>query len=192
MQTSQPPSASPPGYLPASEGPSPAPGYPPNGAAVSYAQPYQPGSRGPVAPLPPSMVTAVRLMNAGAVYALVWAIGAIAISASIIRNHPVVNATFGQRLAGATFFIALVAVIDIALWLGVARACRRGRNGARVTGTVLFAVHTLGALGILVAAQAGLGPAKVLAVIGWLIGLGAVVYLWQRSSSAFFSAHRSR
>jgi hypothetical protein len=36
--------------------------------------------------------------------------------------------------------------------------------------------------------QAGLGPAKVLSLIGWLIGLGAVIALWQPPSSAFFSA----
>jgi hypothetical protein len=35
--------------------------------------------------------------------------------------------------------------------------------------------------------QAGLGPAKALTLIGWLIGLGAVVALWQRPSSVFFS-----
>ena len=32
---------------------------------------------------------------------------------------------------------------------------------------------------------------KVLTLIGWLIGLGAVVALWQRPSSAFFAAQAS-
>ena len=52
-----------------------------------------------------------------------------------------------------------------------------------MTSTVLFALHTvgvLGVLGVLASSQAGLGPAKVLTLIGWLIGLGAVVALWQR------------
>jgi hypothetical protein len=57
-----------------------------------------------------------------------------------------------------------------------------------VAGTALFALHTVGLLGVLGSSQAGLGPAKVLTLIGWLIGLGAVVALWQRPSSAFFSA----
>jgi len=43
-------------------------------------------------------------------------------------------------------------------------------------------------LGVLGSSQAGFGPAKVLTLIGWLIGLGAVVALWQRPSSAFFGA----
>jgi hypothetical protein len=60
-----------------------------------------------------------------------------------------------------------------------------------VAGTVLFAVHTVGVLGVVASGQAGLGPAKVLTLIGWLLGLGAVVALWQPASSAFFAAQAS-
>ena len=145
-------------------------------------------SRGATVPLPASMVTAVRLMYAGAAYALVWAIGVIAVSASIVKHYPLVSASGDHRLAGAVTLAILLCAADIALWLGIARACRRGSSGARVAGTVLFAVHTVGVLGVVTSSQAGLGPAKVLTLIGWLIGLGAVVALWQRPSSAFFTA----
>ncbi len=91
-------------------------------------------------------------------------------------------------LAGAVTLAVLLCAAEIALWLGVARACRRGSRGARVAGTVLFALHTVGMLGVVASSQAGLGPAKALTLIGWLIGLGAVVALWQRPSSAFFAA----
>ena len=64
-------------------------------------------------------------------------------------------------------------------------------GGARVAGTVLFAVHTVGVLGVVTSSQAGLGPAKVLTLIGWLIALGAVMALWQPPSSAFFTAQAS-
>jgi hypothetical protein len=134
------------------------------------------------------MVTAVRLMYAGAAFAVVWAIGVITVSASIVKHHPLVTTSGNHRLAGAVTLAVLLSVADIALWLGIARACRRGKRGARITGTVLFALHTLGVLGVVASAQAGLGPAKVLTLIGWLIGCGAVVFLWQRSSSAFFNA----
>ena len=60
-----------------------------------------------------------------------------------------------------------------------------------MAGTVLFALHTLVVLGVVASSQAGLGPAKALTLIGWLIGLGAVVALWQRPSSAFFTAQAS-
>jgi serine/threonine kinase PknH len=164
-------------------------GYPAsNGVPVAqqsgYPQPSRMASRGATATLPPSMVTAVRLMYAGAAYALVWAIGTIAVAASIVRHHPVVN---DHRLAGAVTLALLVCAAETALWLGVARACRRGSRGARVAGTVLFALHTVGMLGLVASSQAGLGPAKALTLIGWLIGLGAVVALWQRPSSVFFS-----
>ena len=75
--------------------------------------------------------------------------------------------------------------------VGIARACRRGSSGARIAGTVLFAVHTVGVLGVVTSSQAGLGPAKVLTLIGWLIALGAVMALWQPPSSAFFTAQAS-
>ena len=177
--------APPRGYLPSA-------GYPPNGAPAAYPQPYQAGTRGPITPLPPAMATAVRLMYAGAAYALVWAVGTIVASAAYIKNHPVDTAGGDHRLAGVVALAMLVSVVDIALWLGIARACRRGRNGARVTGTVLFALHTIGVLGLVAGAQAGLGAAKALTVIGWLIGCGAVVALWQRPSSAFFAAQASQ
>ncbi len=189
---SQPSYAPPRGYLPADGGPASlgpprGAGYPPNGGPAGYPAPYLMGSRGPITPLPASMATAVRLMYAGAAYALVWAIGFIVISASIVKNHPVITAAADHRLAGAVTLAVFTCAVDIALWLGIARACRRGKNGARVAGTVLFAIHTIGILGVLASSQAGLGPAKVLTLIGWLIGGAAVVFLWQRPSSAFFA-----
>ena len=169
------------GYLPGNGVPmAQPPGYP---------QPHRAGSRAAVA-LPASMVTAVRLMYAGAAYALVWAIGIIAVSASIVKHDPLASVSGDHRLAGAVTLTILLCAADIALWLGIARACRRGSGGARVAGTVLFAVHTVGVLGMVTSSQAGLGPAKALTLIGWLIGLGAVLALWQRPSSAFFTAQR--
>jgi hypothetical protein len=137
------------------------------------------------------MVTAVRLMYAGAAYALVWAVGVITVSASIVKNHPISAAGGDHRLAGAATLAVLLAIAEASLWLGIARACRRGRNVARVAGTILFGVHTLAVLGVVASTQAGLGPAKALTLIGWLIGVGAVVCLWQRPSSAFFTAQAS-
>jgi hypothetical protein len=86
----------------------------------------------------------------------------------------------------------LVSLIEIALWLGIARACRNGRRGARVAGTILFGVHTLGFLGVLVDSHPGIGLTKVLTTLSWLIACGAVVFLWQRPSSSFFQAAGAR
>ena len=182
------PPAQPPGQQP------PVPRWPYSGPGGAQASPgSQAVPQGSVgvqypAPLPASMVTAIRLMYAGAAYALVWAVGTIAVAASIVKHYPVASASGDHRLTGAVTLAVFLGAAEIALWLGIARACRRGSGGARVAGTVLFALHTVGVLGVVASSQAGLGPAKVLTLIGWLIGLGAVVALWQRPSSAFFSA----
>ena len=85
--------------------------------------------------------------------------------------------------------MVLLTVVEITLWLVIARGCRRGQNGARITGTVLFGLHTVGVLDVL-GAGSGLGGAKVLAGLGWLIACAAAIFLWQRPSSEFFRAQR--
>ena len=91
-------------------------------------------------------------------------------------------------VGGVVVLTVFLSLIEIALWLGLARACRRGKGWARVTGTVLFGLHTLGFLGVLVNSHPGIGLTKVLTTLSWLIACGAVVFLWQRPSSAFFQA----
>ena len=51
---------------------------------------------------------------------------------------------------------------------------------------MLFAVSTVNTIGGLAAPISGL--VKIWAVIVWLIALAAIVFLWRRSSSAFFKA----
>jgi serine/threonine kinase PknH len=194
---------------PAPESPGPAPRWPYSGpggtqaslgaqavpgsraVGVQYPEPYRTGSPGATVPLPASMVTAVRLMYAGAAFALIWAIGVIVVSVNIAKHYSLASESGDHRLAGAVTLAILLCAADIALWLAIARACRRGSSGARVAGTVLFAVHTVGVLGVVTSGQAGLGAAKVLTLIGWLIALGAVLALWQPPSSAFFTAQAS-
>ena len=77
-------------------------------------------------------------------------------------------------------------VIQVALWIGLARACKSGKSWARITGTVFFGILTVGLLTGIRSSPSGRG--LVLGVIGWLAGLGAVVLLWRRLSSVFFRA----
>jgi hypothetical protein len=132
------------------------------------------------------MRNAIGLMYAGAAYTLVYAIGVIIVAGAIISKHPAPTASGHVTVGGVVALTVLLSVIEIALWLGIARACRNGKRWARVTGTVLFGLHTLGFLGVLANAHPGLGLAKVLTTLSWLIACGAVVFLWQRPSSAFF------
>jgi hypothetical protein len=179
------------GYRGARGSPGPPAGYPPNAQPVSYPQPYQVG-RAALGPLPDSMRNAIGLMYAGAAYTLVYAIGVIIVAGAIISKHPAATAARASSghvtVGGVAALTVLLSVIEIALWLGIARACRNGKSWARVTGTVLFGLHTLGFLGVLVNSHPGLGLTKVLTTLSWLIACGAVVFLWQRPSSAFFQA----
>jgi len=131
-------------------------------------------------------------MYAGAAYTLVYAIGVIIVAGAIIAKYPAATAdraSAGHVTAGGVAALTvLLSVIEIALWLGIARACRNGKSWARITGTVLFGLHTLGFLGVLASSHPGIGLTKVLTTLSWLIAFGAVVFLWQRPSSAFFRA----
>jgi hypothetical protein len=96
---------------------------------------------------------------------------------SAVQHHVLVPAALIQGVIGA------------GLWIFIALACRRGRNWARITGTVLFGLATLDVLGNLTAPQAAV--AKVFGVVVWLLGLAAVVLLWRGPSSAFFHGRQS-
>jgi hypothetical protein len=132
------------------------------------------------------MTTAIRLMYAGAAYSLVYGIAVVGGFNSVINRRV---AGEGQVNQVGLFVVAIVvALIEAAVWLWVARACKNRRNSARVTGTVLFGLHTLGTFAVVANSNPGLGPTKAVVLIGWLIACAAVVFLWRRSSSAFFAA----
>ena len=76
-------------------------------------------------------------------------------------------------------------VIGAAVWIVLARLCQARQNVARITGTALFALATLDTLvGAAVAPLSGL--VRIWALVVWLVGLTAVIFLWRRSSTAFF------
>jgi hypothetical protein len=138
------------------------------------------------------MVTAVRLMYAGAAYALIYAIGVVVVAGSIIKNHPYATTADRTSLGGVVALTVVASLIEIAVWLLIARACKNARNSARILGTVLFGIHTLATLGVLFNKHPGIGLTKVLTIISWLIACGVVVFLWQAQSSAFFRAREAR
>jgi hypothetical protein len=83
-----------------------------------------------------------------------------------------------------------VTLVQVGLWVGLARACERGRNGARIVGTMLFGLDTLGVIGVIGNSHSGIAVTKLLTVVSWLIACAAVVCLWQPASSAFFRNRR--
>ena len=159
-------------------------------------QPYPTGAQMPEiqrSPVPSTVANAVKVMYVGAVASIIGIVIEIltisATKSAIERRSPKltvsqVNASQHALIAG--FIIG--GLIAAAAWILVARNCQGGKNWARITGTVLFAISTIDTI---VGVTAPLATAaKIWGAVVWLVGLAAVVLLWQRPSTAFFAAPR--
>lgn len=173
------------------------------------AWPYPGGQAGPGRPaVPASMRNAVRLMYLGAAVSLGKVIADV-VTESPTRHAMLTALRTGAAKSGTTVTTAqlnsgitatlvmafVLGLIGAGLWILLARASRSGKDWARVTGSVLFGLDTLAVL--IGPPDVGIrGPeaavARILAGIIWLIGLTAVVYLWQKDSSVFFKTLRPR
>jgi len=156
-------------------------------------QPYpQGGERPPMPagaarPTPPRPVkSAVLLMYAGAaVTAVTLVITALTIHS--IETTMENKANYTSQQAHQLVVAAIVeAVITLGLWLFMAWANRSGYTWGRIAATVLFALNTVGLL--LAVLRGATAVNLVLAVLVWLIGLGAIVLLWRKESSQYFAA----
>jgi hypothetical protein len=159
-------------------------------------QPYPSGGQVPEPQRsgPPSTVlTAVKLMYAGAAVSAISLIVTLvtisSLKAAIRKKSP--NLTASQFHAAEVITVGaavVIGLIGIALWLWMAWANKAGKNWARITSTVFFGLSTLGLLGSL--AQAGTLLSRLVSLVSWLVGLGAIIMLWRRESSEYFAASR--
>lgn len=157
-------------------------------------QAYQGGDRQPEterqpSSAPASVRTAVRLMYAGAVASLIGVVVGLVegVSKSAIHKAApkLTPAQVSTAASVALVFVIVAGLIGVALWLVIARASARGKNWARITGTVFFGLETLSL--VLGLARPEAAAVKIYPVLIWLIGLGAVFFLWRRESSSYFS-----
>jgi hypothetical protein len=150
----------------------------------------------PVRQEPPSSVlTAVKLMYTGAVVSaisLVVGLATISSLRSTLRKaYPTYTSSqLHTAQVASVAAIVIFGLIGIGLWLWMAYANKRGANWARITATVFFGLDTLS----LLAGFARPGPwaSRLVSLLIWLIGLGAVVMLWRAESTEFFKASRAR
>ena len=165
-------------------------------------QPY-PSSGQPSGPLrppaPAPVLTAVKLMYAGAAVSaagLIIGLALIIVDITAAARGPFLGHSLTApqlRPLIITVWIVL-GLVMIALWLWMARANGQGRNWARILSTVLFGLATLQLRGDFrqPASQAGFGVTVLyyggtaLVVAAWLAGAAAVWLLWRPASSAFF------
>ena len=155
-------------------------------------QPY-PSTGKPVEPerpaAPPSVLNAVKLMYAGAAVSTVSLVVSLVdiggTKAAIHKARPSLTTAQVNQLNTFIITLAIVSgVVGIALWLWMAKANGQGRNWARIVSSVLFGLATLDMFGVLSQPKTLLG--LVFPVLTWLIGLGAIILLWRKDSTAFF------
>ena len=170
-------------------------------AEVTMYQPY-PSSGQPAGPLrppaPAPVLTAVKLMYAGAAVSTVTL---IIVAGLIIGGNKAGHLRWdGHTLTAAQLSHLKPVIITVtvvsglvvpAVWLWMARANGQGRNWARILSTVLFGLATLQLTGIYrtPVSHAGFGVevlGLILPGLAWLVGLAAVWLLWRPASSAFF------
>lgn len=143
---------------------------------------------------PKSVQRAVWLMFSGAVVYLVSGIVGLVLLVTGAPGSPAdTRLPSGPQWPGPVIALgsvllyliaALSIVAPIAVWLWMAWKCRAGRAWARDLSTVCFGLATIVTLTSGPYSTWGL----VGAIVGWLLGLGAIILLWQRSSSSYFRA----
>jgi hypothetical protein len=164
----------------------------PSGDGPGGYQPFPGGSQMPDqrGPAPKSVINAVRLMYAGAAMnaiSVIVALTAIGSLRTTLKDQTNPVLTTSQVNAAVDLFIATIVIgglIGIGLWIWMAFKNKGGKNWARITGTVFFGLDTLGL--VIGFARTEVSVSRILTVIIWLIGLGAVILLWRKESTAYF------
>lgn len=156
-------------------------------------QPYPTGGADQVPmsrpPQPPSVVNAVRLMYAGAGLSAIGLIfdfiGLSSVKKTLEQQHPdLTTAQIHSFEVVTVAVVVIVGLIGIGLWIWMAIANGQGKNWARIVASVLFGLSTLDLLISL--AGVGVRSGFILGILVWLVGLGAIILLWRKDSSAYF------
>jgi len=140
---------------------------------------------------PPSVVMAVRLMYAGAVVTAVGLVVGLAtvgsLRTALHKSDPSLTPTQLHNLQTVVIVGSVViGLISIGLWVWMALMNKAGKSWARIVATVLFVLDTLFLL--LGLARAGAAASSLVSILTWLIGVGAVILLWRKDSTQYFTA----
>ncbi len=155
-------------------------------------QPYPGGAQMPEPsrpPAPQSVLNAAKVMYVGAAASLIGIV--IDFTTLSATRHEIEsrNPSLTPAQVNTAEHVAIGAfiaggLIAAALWLWMAQSCKLGKAWARIVSTVLFSIDTIQQVAS-VAVPAG-GAVRIYAIFVWLIGLAAIILLWQRSSTAYF------
>lgn len=144
---------------------------------------------------PPAMDKAVKLMQAGGIWQLVSLLlvfvskGEIrtAVEESAAETDPSMTQSKIDAAVNAIVVTGIVfGLLGVALWFWMASVNGKGRSWGRIVATVLFAISLLSTLYSLFTPGAALS--KVAAFVGFLIGAGAIYFMYQKESSDYYRA----
>jgi hypothetical protein len=140
-------------------------------------------------PQPRTVRNAVRLMYFGAALVvpnlIVDVLTRSTFKPAILQAHPDYTAAqlHSAELA-RTVPLLIAAPIVAALWLWMAWANGRGRAWARIVSAMFFGISCVDVA--LAFARGANAAALAFGVVGWLVGLGAIVLLFSKESGPFF------
>ena len=161
----------------------------------------QPEGQGPPVPVR----RAVRLMQAGAVGSAIslifTVIGSFSLKSNMIsanaqklKDHHITTSQISNTATALIVYTIIVGLFSIGLWLWMARKNEAGRNWARITASVFFALWSLYTYSVLGELHGGVTVTGTLIVsliliLGlWVVGVATVFQLWRPTSTAYFKS----
>lgn len=150
--------------------------------------------------IPASVRKAVRFMLGGGAMTLLVAVLWLIVE---ITDKNALTDSNGKKLTNGQFTGAVVQVfiieflIPVALWVVMARFNRAGATWARIVASVLCAIDTYFAFGLVNSLRGGQAPKVpdivfiVLTLAVWVIGVIAIAFLWRGESSVYFQERRA-
>lgn len=164
-------------------------------------QPYpKGGGQGPVGdrpPTPQSVLNAVKFMYAGAAVSAIEIVISLTtiggLKSAIEKAYPKYTPTQVHSVQVASIAgLVISGLLGVGLWILMARLNLSGRSFARIVASVLFGINTLELVTTILRPGTATILGTVFAVVLWLVGLGAIYFLWRRESSDFFQPTRLR
>jgi hypothetical protein len=145
---------------------------------------------------PPSTVrSAVKLMYAGAavgvIAIIIGLLSRASLKSSILAKHPDFTTRQLHAAEAASIVVTVIGgLIAIGLWIWMAWANGHGRSWARVLSAVFFGINTLGLIVSLAVrssvAEMHTAGSLIVGVVVWLIGLAAIVLIFNKKSGPFY------
>lgn len=149
--------------------------------------PYGGNYGGERLPQPNSLRLAVRLMQAGGVIAVLNGLSVLLLRGTFrdqLEDQDLSGSEIDTAVNVAVAFGLIFGLLGAALWFWMAFANGKGKKWARVVATVLFAISVLSFLASF--AQEQTIVSRLLGIVVFLIGLGAIVLMYRPESSRYY------